>query len=57
MFHRGDKQYIMQQEGEIGLFTSSVIWAVQAEDDYTSHETKVQFRPLAAYDIFHNTNT
>ena len=24
---------------------------------YTSHETKVQFRPLAAYHIFHNTDT
>ena len=24
---------------------------------YTTHETKVQFRPLAVYHIFHDTNT
>ena len=38
----------------IKLFTSSVMWAVWTEEE--SHETKVQFRPLA-YHIFHNTNT
>ena len=37
----------------IKLFTSSVMWAVWTEEE--SHETKVQFRPLAYY-IFHNTD-
>ena len=39
----------------IKLFTSSVMWAVWIEEE--SHETKVQFRPLAVYHIFRNTDT
>ena len=38
----------------ITVFTSSVMWAVWTEKE--SHETKVQFRPLA-YHIFYNTDT
>ena len=29
----------------------------QRREPYESHETKVQFRPLAVYHIFHNTGT
>ena len=39
----------------IKLFTSSVMWAVWTEEE--SHETKLQFRPLAVNHIFHNTYT
>ena len=46
MFDRGTNYYIMQQGEEIGIFTSSVMWAVQAEDEYSTYNT-----------IFHNTDT
>ena len=41
----------------IELFTSSVMWAVWLERETLSHETKVQFRPLAGYLVFHDTDT
>ena len=35
------------------------VWCEQYEpkESTLSHETKVQFRPLAVYHIFHNTDT
>ena len=47
----------MQQGGKIGLFTSSVMWAVRFEDKFSTRHTRVQFRPLAVYHIFHKTDT
>ena len=43
MFYRGAKQYIMQQRGQIGLFTSSVSSMSRRQVFYTPHETKDQF--------------
>ena len=41
----------------IELFTSSVMEQYETKKSTLSHETKVQFRPLALYHIFHNTDT
>ena len=40
MFYRGAKKYIMQQREEIGLFTSSVKWAVWVKDEYSTRHTR-----------------
>ena len=33
------------------------MWAVKSKKTTLSHETKVQFRPLAVYHIFYDTDT
>ena len=45
----------IQRGEEIVLFGSIVMWAVWAQDEYsTSQKMKVQIWPLARFHIFHN---